>query len=147
MATVLHSEVGRDGRRLRVRMQPVPLSPDEVSTRIRRARELLGMSRFDLAVVVGVSPSTIQRWEEGHLPSVNKLVKLAEHLQVPSDYLTEPPERRLALSDLHALLGEVQAEAERGREALLEALASIDARISRIERQLGVQDGLGTSRP
>lgn len=139
MSVTIHSEVGRGVVARTGTMRPVPLSPKEVGARIRRARELLGMSRFDLAVRAGVSPATIQRWEEGKLPSVNKLVKLAAVLDQAPDYLTEPPEKRAELQDLHDLLAEARGEAERGREALISTLVSIDARLSHIEAQLGTQ--------
>jgi transcriptional regulator with XRE-family HTH domain len=154
MTTVLHSEVGRGEVASRFTMLPVPLSPDEVGMRIRRAREAKGWSRFDLAIALEVSPSSIQRWEEGKLPSVNRLVKLAEVLEKSPDYLTEPPERQLELADLRSSLGEIQSllegaidQGDRTREAMLESLASIDARLSGIERRSSAQDDVGSSHP
>jgi len=122
----------------------MPLSPEEVGARIVSAREQKKpkpWSQFDLALALGVSPSTIYRWEKGKLPSMNELLRLAEVLDVPPDYLTEPPERQAALSDLRDLLGEVQDEAERGRAALISSLSAMDVRLSRIEAALGIRDG------
>lgn len=146
MTTVLLSEVGRGEARRRATIVPMPLSPEEVGSRIGRARDEKQpkpWSQFDLALAMGVSPSTIYRWEKGKLPSMNELIRLAEVLDKPVDYLTEPPERQAALTDLHDLLGEAREEAERGRASLIAALASVDARLSRIEALLGVPDGQG----
>jgi len=122
-------------------MLPVPLSPKEVGTRIRRARESRGWSRFDLAIAMEASPSSIQRWEEGKLPSVNKLVRLSEVLEKPADYLTEPPERQTELADLRRALAELEAQVAKAVELTLEGLASNDARLSRIEGRLDAQGG------
>lgn len=149
MTTALLSEVGRGEVAQGPTIPGVPLTPEEVGMRIVRAREEKTpkpWSQFDLALALGVSPSTIYRWEKGKLPSMSELIRLAEVLDKPPDYLTEPPERQAALSDLHALLEGARDEAERGRTALLEALASIDARLSRIEQQLDARDELGTTR-
>lgn len=144
MTSTLLSEVGRGEVTQGMTIPTVPLSPEEVGTRIARAREEREpkpWSQFDLALAVGVSPSTIYRWEKGKLPSMNELLRLAEVLDVPPDYLTEPPERQAALSDLRDLLAEVQDEAERGRGALIASLSALDVRLSRIEAALGVRDG------
>jgi len=34
-------------------------------SKIKEKREKLGMSQYDLAKAVGVSPETIRRWEQG----------------------------------------------------------------------------------
>lgn len=126
----------------------MPLSPEEIGKRIARARETKepkSWSQFDLAIALGVSPSTVYRWEKGKLPSVNELMRLAEVLEQPHDYFLEPPERQTTLSaieqqvaDLHELLESRRAGDDRVREALLETLASIHDRLLRIERQLGI---------
>jgi transcriptional regulator with XRE-family HTH domain len=125
-------------------LAPMPLSPEEVGARIVHAREAKmpkPWSQFDLALAMGVSPSTIYRWEKGKLPSMNELMRLADVLDVPLDHFTEPPERQAALSDLLDLLESSRAEAERGRDALIASLSSLDSRLSRIEAELGIQDG------
>ena len=76
---------------------------------------------------------------------MNDLIHLAEVLDKPLDYLTEPPERQAELADLRLLLEEASDQADRAREAVRESLASIDVRLSRIEELLDAQDGLGRS--
>ena len=147
MTSALLSEVGRGEGALGATLPDVPLTPEEVGARIASAREEKPWSQFDLALAFGVSPSSIYRWEKGKLPSVNDLLRLAEVLDKPSDYLTEPPERRAEIADLHDLLEELRAEGERGREAALESLASIDARLSQIEQQLAARGGQGQAHP
>lgn len=154
MTSLLLSEVGRGEETQGSILPDVSLSPQEVGVRIARAREEKKpkpWSQFDLALALNVSPSTIYRWEKGKLPSTIELLRLAEVLDKPSDYLTEPPERRTEFADLHeALEGmrrplvEVREEAERSRLALLEALTAIDVRLSQIEERLDAQDGLET---
>lgn len=142
----LVSEVGRNGQEGRAECSFMPLSPEEVGQRIVSAREDMKpkrWSRLDLAIAMGVSPSSIYRWETGRLPSVNELVRLAEVLGKPLDYLTEPPERQTELADLRVDLDRILAfleqrrdEAERAQEAAFENLASIHDRLSRIEERL-----------
>ena len=141
MATTLLSEVGRGAVGHEDTMAFVPLTPEDVGSRIVAAREAMKpkpWSQFDLALALGVSPSTVYRWEKGRLPSMNELLRLAEVLEIPSDYLTEPPERQLGLRDLHALLEGAREEAETGRGALIATLTSLDFRLSRIENALGI---------
>lgn len=136
----------------------MPLTPEEVGARIARAREEKRpkpWSQFDLAIAAGVSPSSIHRWETGKLPkAISDLLRLAEVLDKPSDYLTEPPERQAELRDLRQELEEIrrplesiQDVAARSREAIAESLASIDVRLSRIEQLLCAQDDLGQAHP
>jgi transcriptional regulator with XRE-family HTH domain len=47
-----------------------------VSTRIRRAREKQGISRFALAQRAGVSPYTVRRVEEGHTAQLDTIEAL-----------------------------------------------------------------------
>ena len=148
MTSALLSQVGGGEGFSGETLAPMPLSPEEVGARIVRAREEKTpkpWSQFDLALALGVSPSSIYRWEKGRLPSMNDLIHLAEVLDKPLDYLTEPPERQAELADLRLLLEEASDQADRAREAVRESLASIDVRLSRIEELLDAQDGLGRS--
>lgn len=135
MTTALLHEVGRGEVRTRRTIRGVPLTPEEVGARIVRAREERTpkpWSQFDLALALGVSPSTIYRWEKGRLPSMGELIRLAELLDVPLEEFTEPPERRVDLTDLrsavdaldHRLEG-IEAGLSASREAVLEILAAI----------------------
>jgi repressor LexA len=57
--------------------------------RIRERRDELGLTRFQLAVAVGVQPMSIYRYETGRsAPSSEHLAALAEHLDTTTDYLT-----------------------------------------------------------
>jgi transcriptional regulator with XRE-family HTH domain len=121
----------------------MPLSPEDVGARIANARDEKGWSQFDLALAFGRSASTIYRWETaktGKLPSVSELIRLAEVLDKPSDYLTEPPERQVELSELRQAIQHSCLLKEAGK-SVLDSLVSIDVRLSRIEESLGLQDG------
>lgn len=145
MTSALLSEVGRDGVRFGDTIRPVPLTPEEVAARIREAREARSpkpWSQFDLALALGVSPSTIYRWEKGKLPSMHELMRLAEVLDVPLDHFTEPPEHRTELADLRSSLDALNLRLQvleeshvASREAVLEILASIHDVLVRIEER------------
>lgn len=110
MSTALLREVGRGEGCFGVTIRSVPLTPEEVGTRIRHAREDMKPKRWsqlDLAVALGVSPASIYRWEKGRLPSMNELVRLSEVLDIPLEELTEPPERRVEMDDLRDALGTI----------------------------------------
>lgn len=143
MTTALLSEVGRGEVRPRTTIVRVPLSPEEVGQRIVRAREQMTpkpWSQFDLALALGVSPSTIYRWEKGKLPSMNELIRLAEVLHKPVDYLTEPPERQIALADLQSLLESLEVTVARTGAATTSALEDLTARLQRVEKTLDLPD-------
>jgi transcriptional regulator with XRE-family HTH domain len=59
-------------------------------SRIRQARELLGLSRSELARRVGVGPSAAIQWElpKGTAPSVKHLIAIAETTDVSFEWLT-----------------------------------------------------------
>ena len=58
--------------------------------RIRQARELLGMSRAELARKVGVGASAAVQWEQAHgtSPSVANLARIAQVADVSFEWLT-----------------------------------------------------------
>jgi transcriptional regulator with XRE-family HTH domain len=57
--------------------------------KIRELREQHGWTQFDLAVKVGVQPSTVHTWERrGRLPNVRHLRKLAEVFDVRMEDIT-----------------------------------------------------------
>lgn len=101
---------------------------------------------MDLAIAMGVSPSTIYRWEKGKLPSMSELIRLAEVLERPLNYLAEPPEHQVELADLHRVVENLVARLESlevqvvdSREAFLEILASNNVLLERILEQLDAQ--------
>lgn len=65
----------------------VPMPPT-LGQRLRAERERLGLSRFRLAVLLGIVPDTLTSWEQGVTePRVSQLLALAEHLGVTPEYL------------------------------------------------------------
>lgn len=57
------------------------------SQRLKEVRKDRGLSQEQLAKQIGVSKSTILRWEKGQYPSFNSLVKLCAVLKMSADYL------------------------------------------------------------
>lgn len=58
------------------------------SERLRVLREARGLTQSRLAEMIEVLPRVYNRWERGHIvPQLDKLVKLADVLQVPLDEL------------------------------------------------------------
>ena len=149
MSSVLLHPVGRGDGDSGEKIRAMGLTPEEVGARIVSAREEMRpkpWSQFDLAIALGVSPSTIYRWEKGKLPSVNELIRLASVLDKPADYFTELPARQHELADLGErldlilrFLEERRDEAVRVQAAGQEILASIHDRLLAIEQRLGIQ--------
>jgi transcriptional regulator with XRE-family HTH domain len=61
---------------------------DSMGTRIRKAREELGISQEDLARYVGVTKQTVSKIEH-HLimPRTDRIVRIAQYLQMSCDQL------------------------------------------------------------
>lgn len=59
-----------------------------LGNRIKQARERIGITQEELADSIGVSRTTIARYELGEIePKLRNLVALAERLSVSADYL------------------------------------------------------------
>ena len=59
-----------------------------LGNRIKQARERIGITQEELADSIGVSRTTIARYELGEIePKLRNLVALAERLAVSADYL------------------------------------------------------------
>ena len=59
-----------------------------ISERLKEIREKRGLSKKELALKIGVSPSTITRYEkDGRIPKLTILQKISEALNVPINYL------------------------------------------------------------
>jgi len=59
-----------------------------ISERLKEIREKRGLSKKELALKIGVSPSTITRYEkDGRIPKLTILKKISEALNVPINYL------------------------------------------------------------
>ncbi len=64
-----------------------------ISHAIRVAREMRGLSRPDLAALVGVGRGAVSDWENAEtLPSLLNLGPLCDALQVDADLFAHPPE-------------------------------------------------------
>ncbi|NKC11720.1 MAG: helix-turn-helix domain-containing protein [Gammaproteobacteria bacterium] len=64
------------------------VSTDEFKNRLREVRELRDLSQGELARRAGLPPSAVSHFESGsRKPSFANLRRLAEELQVTSDYL------------------------------------------------------------
>jgi transcriptional regulator with XRE-family HTH domain len=63
---------------------------------IRRLRQAQGMKQETLANKLGVSKQSVSNWENGNImPSIELLVRLADHFGVSTDYLLDRDERVL----------------------------------------------------
>lgn len=62
--------------------------------KIRKRREELGLNQVDLAELTGIPQGNLSRFETGHIqwPRGNCIVKLADALQVTTDYLLREEE-------------------------------------------------------
>lgn len=72
----------------------------EISDRVKKLRDLRGLSQGDLAQVIGVDVNTIWRWENGRSSPARSLQKLAQALDTTTAYLlgeTDDPARPGAL--------------------------------------------------
>ncbi len=64
-----------------------------ISHAIRVAREMRGLSRPDLATLVGVGRGAVNDWENAEtLPSLLNLGPLCDALQVDADLFAHPPD-------------------------------------------------------
>ena len=58
------------------------------NTRLRAARDRLGLTREYVATYLGCNTSTLKRWERGEFePSISMLVRLADLYGVTANYL------------------------------------------------------------
>ncbi len=106
--------------------------PGIFAERLRAARELREMSQGELADKAGLQPSAISHFEtDGRLPSFDNLKRLADALNVTTDYL-------LGRTDQPTLSGPTAGKVFRHAENLsdgdlkaLEAMAEILAKKSK----------------
>src|SRR5262245_50227291 len=86
------------------------LEPREIGQMIAAARKARGWTQVVFALNIGVSPSTVQRWEAGQVPPVRELLRVGRLLGIPGEELraavTGPPEDRL--DRIEAMLEEVR---------------------------------------
>lgn len=71
----------------------MPCAPTPLGTRLRAARDAVGLSRHKVAVAVGVVPATIRGWERGEAePRAGHLQPLARILETTVCYILDLPE-------------------------------------------------------
>lgn len=98
----------------------VALDPREIGQRIKAARERAGETQLSFALRSNVSPSTVARWEQGKLPPVRELMRIAELLDVPAEFLMEPPETTTEIQDLRVQVEALADQLDRIEQLLLE---------------------------
>lgn len=95
-----------------------------IGERLKKARELKGLTKKELAQTVGVAPSTITRYEEEvRIPKVTILRKIAEVLGVSVDYLVgkdEESEEEIATHITIKNISELPEEAKKSVQEFLE---------------------------
>ena len=65
------------------------------SARLQKVRVEQGLSRKEVADLLGITPRAYQYYEEGKRePNYEKLVALSQHLKVSSDYLLGLTDKR-----------------------------------------------------
>lgn len=100
--------------------------------RLRELREERNLTQKTLAAVIGVSPRMVSFYESGaHFPRDESiLLKLADHLEVSTDYLLGYSDVR-GLGQLHKLNQAFEALPEAERVSLLEYLDFLSAKQKR----------------
>ena len=105
------------------------LKPSEIfMERLRRARELRGLSQSGLAGRAGMPPSSIAHFETGtRKPSFDTLRRLANALEVTTDYLlgrVEDPELGSSGDPLYRDIGKLTTRDRELARDFLEMLAT-----------------------
>jgi len=91
------------------------MEPKEIGKRIQAARKRKNLTQLAFALEANVSPSSVARWERGHLPSVRELIRVAGLLDVEPEQLVEVEPTaenqmdalRGEVAELHAMLAEL----------------------------------------
>src|SRR5262249_20385018 len=78
----------------------VTMEPKDVGRRMAAARKARGWTQLAFALEADVSPSTVTRWEAGHLPPVRELRRVADVLGLPPAELVEGGEQDRPLAEL-----------------------------------------------
>jgi transcriptional regulator with XRE-family HTH domain len=94
-----------------------------IGRKIAEARRRKGWTQLQFALEANVSPSSVQRWEAGRLPSVRELVRIANLLNVPAEELLgDDATQRARLVALDERLAVVESELRELRQLLLKLL-------------------------
>lgn len=95
----------------------------DFSKRLRSLREMKGITRKELAEMIGISESTLQRWERGiTLPSLKYIKKLAIALEVSEDYLIGKSDVLLATNSIETKIKRLPEEAKEELATILDYL-------------------------
>lgn len=92
----------------------------DVGRRVREARERLGMSRLQLAKLIGTSHSYIGKLEDGKLtPTVDRLIQVARALKVDPCELISGQRRRWVSAQAEQLARVLEALPSTERELVV----------------------------
>jgi transcriptional regulator with XRE-family HTH domain len=101
------------------------LTPEEVGQRIRLARLERRWTHEELAHRMGANWRTVQRWQNGQLPRLPTLLRLADVLGVPPAQFVDVDDGPVTLNELDARVGELAARVE----ALAQSLRSLERKL------------------
>lgn len=60
----------------------------DIGIRLKMLRNVARMSQKEFAEVLGVSPRSYERWEQGkRLPEIGHILQIADKLQISTDWL------------------------------------------------------------
>lgn len=74
-------------RKVRNFLREVAIEEEAVRARIRQARDEQGLTQANLADLMDVSKSTVEKWENSHLPPYRKIPRLAKVLNKTEDWI------------------------------------------------------------
>jgi transcriptional regulator with XRE-family HTH domain len=95
------------------------MDPREIGRRIKTARDAKLWTQADLSRHANVSLSTVSRWENGKLPPVPELVRVAGVLEVEPGWLVEVPSLSGESNGASQRLDRLEAEVEDSRRILV----------------------------
>lgn len=78
-----------------------------------------GITMNKLAKETGIGQSTTDRWKKGSLPSIDKIIKICEYLDVSADYLLGIKPQELSDDEMRLIHYFRQLD-ERGKEIILD---------------------------
>ena len=65
------------------------MNKEKIGNNIKKAREMKGMSQKDFAKKIGVPASNLSNYEKGNIPTLEKLLKIADAAGVSLDWLCD----------------------------------------------------------
>jgi transcriptional regulator with XRE-family HTH domain len=107
-----------------------------VPSQIAKYRQAHGMSRGELARLIGVSTGAVGGWERGETtPQVDTLKSVAELFQVPMEAFIQIPQEERFLGDLRALRGMTQPQMAKVLPISMTTLAQLERGEARLTDQ------------